>query len=109
MPTTETVEEIGFDVGEAFAEDEVFELELEGRRIRAMLLAIVEDGDVPYAVLESADEGDLLLARYHEEEDGSVRLGPVEDEGAAARLQVLIERILPSIEDEGWREDGGEA
>lgn len=107
----ERVEEIAFEPGAEVDEADLVELEVDGARVPCVLVAIVEDGDVEYAVLQPrvGEDPDLLLARYDEGAVGVARFRPVDDPAVVERVQTLLLRILPADDVDGVDSGSDEA
>lgn len=92
-----TDEEIGFDEAEALADDDVVEIDVDGERLRCVVLAVFEEGERTFAVLQAVGDGDddLLVVRYEEDVDGGMHFAPLADDDDFDRLQATIARLLP--------------
>ena len=107
----ETVDEIAFDAGAEVDEADLVELDVGAGVVPCVLVALVDDDDVSYAVLQPrvGDDPDLLLARYVEDASGTARFRPVDDPEVVERVQTLLLRILPADDADGVDSDADEA
>lgn len=99
----ETLEEIDFDVRAEPDPDDLVEIDVGGVAVPCVLVAVVEDEDSVYAVLQprEGDDPDLLLARFDESADGASRFSPVDDPEVVERVLTLLLRILPVDDPDG--------
>ena len=95
------LEEIGFDEAEALTEDDLVVLRQDdGEEVQCVLLAIVDHDETSFALLTrhdmlDADEpGDLLVARYREDEDGVSHFEPMLDDSVLASLRDAVGHIV---------------
>lgn len=100
----EIEEESGFDETETLQEDDLVILEqADGTRLELVLLAVVESDGATYALLTPRDEDDeseLMVATYHEDEDGTAHFGPVDDDSVLVGLEDVVRQLAPYQDDD---------
>lgn len=98
-------ENIGFDEAPTLEAEDLVVLERDdGTELECVLLAVFEQGEQAYALLtpraELEDDGDLLVVRYAEDDDGTARFAPLADDAELASIRDTVAGIIDVTADD---------